>query len=236
MDDHSIDSAVADEFDVGNKLGYLPSGGAFTRFANSPVTEGFSKYQDRKADHVVFVSFDRDKHILGAEKASIAALFQNWKVPKVAIDHLFNPQPRDGFFVISAESIRCCWYNIPVEGINNATNRVKHDTLYIWQVLEDHEDHNSRWRVLVLYPPFMKADFIAVLPSLFTDILGQDNLQWSQIHLILIRTALSTWQRTRWMTMSLGSMKVCSLKAVLLEYLIVMLPAPRIGRGYWQGS
>ena len=233
MDDHSIASAVADEFDVGNKLRYSPIGGAFTRFANSPVTQGLSNDQDPKADHVVFVSFEKDKRTLGARKASIAALFQNWKVPKVAIDHLFDPQPRDGFFVVSAGSIRCCWYRVPVEGINNATGGVKHDTLYIWQVLED---HNSRVRVLVLYPPFMKADFIAVLPSLFTGISGQDNLQWSQIHLILIRTAISTWQRTRWLTMSLGSMTVCPPKAVLLEYLIVMLPAPRIGRGYWQGS
>ena len=233
MDDHSIASAVADEFDVGNKLRYSPIGGAFTRFANSPVIEGLPNDQDPEADHVVFVSFDTDKRTLGARKASIAALFQNWKVPKVAIDHLYHPQPRDGFFVVSAGSIRCCWYRVPVEGINNATGGVKHDTLYIWQVLED---HNSRVRVLVLYPPFMKADFIAVLPSLFTGILGQVNLQWSQIHLILIRTAISTWQRTRWVTMSLGSMAVCPLKAVLLEYLIVMLPAPRIGRGYWQGS
>lgn len=233
MDDHSIDSAVADEFDVGNKLVYLTYGGAFTRFANSPVTEGLSNDQDPQADHVVFVSFDKDKCILGAEKAFIAALFQNWNVPKVAIDHLFNPQPRHGFFVVFARSIRCCWYHVPVEGINNATGGVKHDTLYIWQVLED---DNSRVRVLVLYPPFMKADFIAVLPSLFTGILGRDNLQWSQIHLILIRIALSTWQRTQWMTMSLGSMTVCPLKAVLPGHLIVMLPAPRIGRGYWQGS
>ena len=213
MDDHSIDSAVADEFDVGNKFVYEHYGRAFTRFANSPVTEGFSNYQDSEADHVVFVSFDEDKRILGAEKASIAALFQNWNVPRVAIDHLFDPKPRQGFFVIYAESIRCCWYRVPVEGINNATGGVKHDTLYIWQVLEE---HNSRVRVLVLYPPFMRADFIAILPSLFTSILGQDNLQWSQIHLILIRTALSTWQRTRWMTMSLGAMTVFSLKKVLL--------------------
>ena len=231
MDDHSIDSAVADEFDVGNKFMY--NGGAFTRFANSPVTEGLSNDQDPKADHVVFVSFDKDKSILGAEKASIAALFQNWNVPKVAVDHLFHPWPRGGFSVVSAGSIRCCWYHVPVQGIKNATGRVKHDTLYIWQVLDD---HNSRVRVLVLYPPFMKADFIAVLPSLFSSISGQDNLQWSQVHLILIRTALSTWQRTRWMTMALGTMTVFPLKAVLLENLIVMLPAPRISRGYWQGS
>ena len=233
MDDHSMDNTVTDEFDVDNKLVYLTSGGAFTRFANSPVTQPLSNDQDPKADQVVFVSFDSDKRILGARKALIAALFQNWNVPKVAIDHLFDPQPRDGFFVVSAESIRCCWYRVPVERINNATGGVKHDTLYIWQVLED---HNSRGRVLVLYPPSMKADFIAVLPSLLTGILGQDDLQWSQIHLILIRTALSTWQRTRWMTMSLGSMTVCPLKEFLLEYLIEMLPAPRIGRGYWQGS
>ena len=53
MDDHSIDSAVADEFHVGNKLVYLTHGGAFTRFANSPVTEGLSNDQDPKADHAV---------------------------------------------------------------------------------------------------------------------------------------------------------------------------------------
>ena len=233
MDDHSIDSAVADEFDVDNKLVYLSNGGAFTRFANSTVSEGLINDQDPKADHVVFVSFDKDKRILGAEKALIAALFQNWNVPKVAIDHLFVPQPRHGFFVVSAQSIRCCWYDVPVEGINNATGGVKHGTLYIWQVLED---HNSRVRVLVLYPPFMKADFMAVLPSLFTGILGQDNLQWSQIHLILIRIALSTWQKSRWLTMSVGSMTVCPLKAILPIHLILMLPAPRIGRGYWQSS
>ena len=233
MEDHSIDSAVADEFDLGNKLVYSTGGGAFTRVANSPVTEGFSNNQDPQADHVVFVSFDKDKLILGTEKASIAALFQNWNVPKVAIDHLFDPQPRDGFFVVSAGSSRCCWYHVPVERIDDATGEVKYDTLYIWQVLED---HNSRVRVLVLYPPFMKTDFIAVLPSLFTSIFGQDDLKWSQIHLILIRTAISTWQRTRWVTMSLGSMAVCPLKAVLLERLIVMLPASRIGRGYWQDS
>ena len=109
MDDHSIDSAVADEFDVDNKVVYLSNGGAFTRFANSPVTEGLSNDQDPKADHVVFVSFDKDKRILGAEKAFIAALFQNWIVPKVAIDHLFNPQPRHGLFVVSARSFRRCW-------------------------------------------------------------------------------------------------------------------------------
>ena len=229
MEDHSIDSAVADEFDVGNKLRYLTGGGAFTRFANSPVTVPLSNNQDPNADQVVFVSFDKDKRILGAEKASIATLFQNWNVPKVAIDHLFDPQPRNGFFVISAGSIRCCWYHVLVERIIDANDGVKHGTLYIWQVLEDHK---SRVRVLVFYPPFMKADFIAVLPSLFTPISGQDDLQWSQIHLILIRTALSTWQRTRWMTMSLGAMTVCPLKAVLLECLIVMLPASRIGRGY----
>lgn len=233
MDDHSIDSALADEFDVGNKLLYCDDGGAFTRFANSPVTKRLSNDQDPDADHVVFVSFDRDKRTLGAEKAIIAALFQNWNVPKVAIDHLFDPQPRQGFSVVSTGSIRCCWYHVPVEGINNATGGVKNDTLHIWQVLDD---HNSRVRVLVLYPPFMKADFIAALPSLFAGILGQDNLHWSQIHLILIRTAISTWQRTRWLTMSLGSMTVCPLKAVLLEDLILMLPAPRIGRGYRQGS
>ena len=233
MEEYSIDSAVADEFDVGNELMYLTSGGAFTRFANSPVTVPLSNNQDPSADQVVFVSFDEDKRILGAEKASIATLFQNWNVPKVAIDQFLDPQPRNGFFVISAGCIRCCWYRVPVEWINHATPGVKHGTLYIWQVLED---HNSRVRVLVFYPPFMKADFIAVLPSLFTHISGQDELQWSQIHLILIRTAVSTWQRTRWMTMSLGAMTVCPHKAVLLERLIVMLPASRIGRGYWQRS
>ena len=233
MDDHSIGTAVADEFDVGDRLAYSTNGGAFSGFAGSPVTEGLPNDQDPMTDHVVFVSFDGDQRILGAEKASIAALFQNWNVPKVAIDPLFDPQPRDGLYVVSAGSTRYCWYRVPVTGIHNATSGVKHHTLYIWQVLED---HNSRVRVLVLYPPFMKADFIAVLPSLFTGILGQENLQWSQIHLILIRTALQTWQRTRWMTMSLGAMTVCPLKAVLIEHLIVMLPAPRIGRGYWQSS
>lgn len=233
MDDYSIGTAVADDFDNTNKLVYSASGGALVRFANSPVTKTLSSDYDHGADCIVLVSFDKNKGILGAKKALIAALFQDWNMPKVSIDHLFDPRPIQGFFDGSAESICCCWYHVPVEGLSNAKGGLEHSMLHVWQVLDV---HTSLVRVLVLYPPFMKADFIAVLPSFFTGIMDQDRLHWSQIHLILIRTAVQTWQRTRWITMSLGSTTVCPLESVLSENQIMTLLAPKLGLGYWQGS
>ena len=233
MDDYSVGTAVADDFDNTNKLVYSASGRALVRFANSPVTKTLSSDYDRGADCIDLVSFDKDKGILGARKALIAALFQDWNVPKVAIDHLFDPRPIQGFFDVSAESICCCWYHVPVEGLSNVKGGLEHSMLHVWQVLDVHTSHV---RVLVLHPPFMEAGFIAVLPSFFTGIMDQYNLQWSQIHLILIRTALQTWQRTRWVTMSLGATTVCPLEPVLSENQIMTLLAPKLGFGYWKGS
>lgn len=205
MDGFSIGTAIADEFDNANKLVYSASAGAFARFANSPISKPLSNDCDPRVDQIVFVSFDKDKGILGAKKALIAALFHDWNIPKVAISHLFDPRPVQGFFDVVADSIRCCWYHVPVERLDNATGELKYSMLHVWQVLKADK---SRVRVLVLYPPNMKADFIAVLPSFFTATIGQDWLQWHQIHLILMQTAIESWQKTRWIMMSLGSVKV----------------------------
>ena len=214
MDDFSLGTVVAEDFDHANRLAYSASGGSLVRFLNSLVTHPLSKHYDPGVDQIVFVSFDKDKGVLGAEKALIATLFQNWNIPKIAIGHLFDPRPIQGFFDVSAESIYCCWYHVPVERLDNATGKLKYSMLYIWQVWEAEKSHV---RVLVLYPPFMKADFIAIMPSFFTATTGQDCLRWPQIHLILIKTAIETWKKTRWMTMSLGSIMVCPIRLRLLE-------------------
>ena len=202
MDDYSIGTARADEFDVANQLVY--SAGALVRSSDSFKSAPLSTDFDPEADHIVFVSFEKTSHIIGAQKNLIATLFQNWNLPKIAIDHLFSAEDTQGFFTTSSRSIRCCWYHVPVECFND---RFEYSMLHVWQVLDVDTAHI---RVLVLYPPFMKADMVAALPSFFADISGHENLQWSHIHLILIRVAIATWQRTRWAVMALGTMRVCS--------------------------
>ena len=209
MDDFSLGTVVAEDFDYANKLAYSASGGALVRLPNTLVTHPLSNNYDPGVDQIVFMSFDKDEGVLGAEKALIAILFQDWKMPRAAIGHLFDPRPIQGFFDVFAESIHCCWYHVPVERLDNATGKLKYSMLHIWQVWEAEKSHV---RVLVLYPPFMKADFIAVMPSFFKATTGHNCFRWPQFLLILIKTAIETWKKTRWVTMSVGSIVVWPIK------------------------
>lgn len=229
MDDYSFGTAIADEFDVGNKLAYSASSEALVRSSNSSITKPLSNHFDPQADHIVLVPLKRDGRTLGTRKALIAALFQDWNVPKVAIDHLFDAREPQGFFAVSTGPIRCLWYHVPVERFND---NFEHCVLHVWQVLDAETSHV---RVLALYPSFMKADIIAVLPSFFSRTSGNDDLQWTEIHLILMRVAIATWHRARWAVMSLGTMSVCTFSAFLPEDRTLTLPAPRNGCGYRQG-
>jgi hypothetical protein len=211
MEDYSVGTALASEFDITNQLRYSPNGEAFVRSSNSTVTKPLSAEFSPGADHVVVVSFDKDKRggILGTCKDTIAGLFQDWNIPKAAISHLFVADEPHGLSSVSVESTRCCWYHAPVAHITNGDYGF--GFLHVWQVLDVDTSHV---RILVLCPSFMTARMKTTLPPLFKDSLGLGDHQWPQMHLALIHAAIETWRTTRWFVMSLGGMSVRTVNAI----------------------
>jgi len=215
MEDYSIGTALASEFDITNQLRYSPNGEAFVRSSNSTVTKPLSAELSPEADHVVVVSFDKKRGALGTKKDTIAGLFQDWNVPKAAISHLFVADEPHGLSSVSVGSTRCCWYHAPVAHLSNTD--FEYGTLHVWQVLDVDSSHV---RVLVLCPSFMTARMRTILPSLSRHSLGLGDHQWPQIHLALIRAAIETWRATRWFMMSTGGVSVRSVNAVKRKILL----------------
>jgi hypothetical protein len=211
MEDYSVGTALASEFDITNQLRYSPNGEAFVRSSNSTVTEPLPTELSSGADHIVVISFDKDNEesTLGIEKDTIAGLFQDWNIPKAAVSHLFVADSPYGLSSVSIGSTRCCWYHAPVTHFTNEGHG--NGFLHVWQVLDVDTSHV---RVLVLCPSFMKATLNTTLLSLFKNSLGLGNLQWPEIHLAMVQVAINTWRTTRWVMMSIGSMSVRIVRAV----------------------
>jgi hypothetical protein len=211
MEDYSVGTALASEFDITNQLRYSPNGEAFVRSSNSTVTEPLSAELSSGADHVVVVSFDKDpeRSTIGTNKDTIAALFQDWNIPKAAISHLFVADEPHGWSSVSTGSTRCCWYHAPVAHITSGGYGF--GFLHVWQVLDVDTSHVQ---VLVLCPSFMMARMKKTLLSLFKNSLGLGNLQWPEMHLAMVQVAIETWRTTRWFVMSIGAMSVRTVNAL----------------------
>jgi hypothetical protein len=214
MDDYSTGTTPADLFDVDNELEYFSSQGALARSSDSSVSTLLSDYLDPEADHVVIVPFDGAKRALGVRKDIISNLSQDWKVPKAATSFLFNGEKRNGLYSVSITSIRFCWYLVPVVPVQRFETGLRTDYLRVLQVLDA---NTCRIRVLVLYPPFMTAEIQAMLPSFFADSSLSDDLQWSQIHMTLLRVAIESWLGARAAVMLVGGVGVCTSRTILLD-------------------
>ena len=195
MDDYVLGSLKAD-FDTENKFNYSSSPDAVFRSPNSPTLSPLSGDLDADADYIVIIPFEISKRSLGTNKDTVAKLFEDWKIPKVAVSHLFKTDDRpQGFNTIATSSIRCCWYHIQVKEVLFSSAGTTEHLFHVWQVLDTTVSHV---RILVFYPPFLAVKLKQVLLSAFKNNLSYDNLQWSEIHLSLIRTVISTlrWVHT----------------------------------------
>lgn len=144
-------------------------------------------------DHIALVSYKNV--IIDAPKEVLARLTEQWHLPQAAINELLCTYDAQGLYTAANDRFRTMWYYIPTSAFGEAGQIVIGKGGI--HVLHVSNTTSSRVCVLVVRTSFLRARILSSL-EFFMRMLGSDQVhtEWSDLHRILLRAALKTWQRT----------------------------------------
>lgn len=201
MEDYAIGSTTANNFDTEDFFTYSTVNNAIVISSDSNQTRLLTGTLEAEADYVILVPVEAKK-IICAPKDRLASLIESCGIPQAALTDVLSNVEARGFCSATQGPVRCFWYHVSVEQVtDDATQWMVH----CWQVLDT---STGRFRILVFCPKFFVDDVLPRMSSVFSSAVKYGHRQWTDVHLILMRAAIGTWQSSRWFTMSLGSMTV----------------------------